>query len=130
MRNKTTKPTPKLQLFCDGASGQYIPKRFATEVKRECLSGVDMADLDYLARGPGGCLDTDETLADGETERGEFYWETWETVCNNAIITDTNGQQYFLYQDGDLWLVPVEFEWNVKKECFQMPESMKNRNEN
>jgi hypothetical protein len=77
-------------LFCDGASGQYIPQRFANEVKRDAISGIDLADLDYLAEGPDQ----------------EWYWDTWITVCDNAAVTDTDGTVYHLYQNGDLWLLP------------------------
>ena len=85
--------------------GQYIPRDFAREVKRECISGVDAADLDYLARGPGGCLDDDDTLADGETVRGEHYWDVWADVCDHATVTSTDGTEYMVYQDGDCWLI-------------------------
>lgn len=83
-----TQLTKSVHCILDGASGQYIPKRFAREFDRACLSGVKAEDLDYLARGPGGCLDDDETLADGETVRGEFYWDTWQDVLDNCILTD------------------------------------------
>lgn len=96
----------KMQLFLSDARGQYIPRDFALSIKRECLEGVDPADLDYLARGPGGCLDDDDSLADGETVRGEWYWDTWQTVCDNAVVTDPlSGVVYTVYQDGDCWLV-------------------------
>ena len=35
-------------LFCDAASGVYIPQRFATEVVRDYVRGVD--DRDYKHR--------------------------------------------------------------------------------
>jgi hypothetical protein len=72
--------------YLDSARGQYIPRDFARDTKRECIEGIEAKDLDYLARGPGGVLDEDQSLADGETERGEFYWDTWTEVCDNAIL--------------------------------------------
>ena len=76
---KTTKHNPSVKLLFSDASGVYIPKRFATEIKRGAISGVKPEDLDYLARGPGGCLDESQDLAQGESVRGEYYWDIWET---------------------------------------------------
>ena len=118
------KLTESVQHYIDGASGQYIPKRFAIETKRECVSGVKPEDLDYLARGPGGVLDKDETLADGETERGEFYWDIWQDVLDNAIVTDPeSGIKFRLYQDDSLFLVPENWDWNEDINGFEPPES-------
>jgi len=112
-----------IQLFLDSARGQYIPRDFARSVKRDAVSGIDLKDLDYLALGPGGCLDECETLQEGESERGEFYWDTWQTVLDNCLITDDKGQEFKLYQDGDLWLVPNDWEWIQQLETFAPAES-------
>lgn len=91
----------KMILFSDGARGIYIPKHFAESVKRECVSGIVLEDLDYLARGPN-----DIEAADGEpAHNAESYWDTWADVCDHAIVTDPDGTVYTLHQDGDLWLV-------------------------
>jgi hypothetical protein len=83
-------------LFADSARGVYIPQHFAESVKREYVTGVDSADLDTLANGPDSC---------------EFYWDVWNDVESRAIVTDPDsGIEYSLYQDGDLWLVPSD--WN------------------
>lgn len=112
-----------MQLFLDSARGQYIPRDFARTVKRDAVSGIDLKDLDYLAHGPGGCLDESETLQDGETERGEFYWDTWQTVLDNCTLTDDKGNRFTLYQDGDLWLVPADWEWIESLQTFGPAES-------
>jgi hypothetical protein len=118
-----TKIKPELILFCDGAHGQYIPKRFACKIVRSCVSGVSQSDLDYLACGPGGCLDDElDTLIDGESVRGEYYWDVWTTVCDNAIVTDHNGNKFFMWQDDDLWLVPQGWEMNEAGEWEPMAE--------
>lgn len=110
--------------YLDDARGQYIPRDFARDTKRECISGVESADLDYLARGPGGCLDEDQSLAEGETVRGEWYWDTWQTVCDNAILTcpDT-GNRFRLHQDGSLFLVPENWEFDEATETWRAPQS-------
>lgn len=82
-------------LFSDSARGIYIPQHFAESVKRECVTGVDSADLDILAKGP---------------DSSEFYWDIWSGVESHAIVTDpASGIAYTLYQDGDLWLVPADW---------------------
>lgn len=82
------------ELFCDGASGIYIPQRFATEIAREKVTGVSEEDYATLERGP----------------EEEGYWETWENVVCNAKITTSDGTTWFLWQDGDLWVVPKGYE--------------------
>ena len=77
-------------LYLSDARGRYIPRDFALETKRECISGVKQEDLDILAAGPDH----------------EWYWDAWETVCNNATLASPeNGKQYFIWQDGDCWLI-------------------------
>ena len=107
----------KMMLFLSDSRGIYIPRDFATDIKRECLSGVIMADLDYLARGPHDIKETHNEPA----HDAEAYWDVWQTVCDNAIVTDTDGTEYTLYQDGDLWLVEQgaeSNEWNGGIDCM------------
>lgn len=116
--------TESVHCYIDGASGQYIPKRFAVETKRECIEGVKPEDLDYLARGPGGCLDDDETLTEDESVRGEYYWDVWQDVLDNAVLLDPeSGLRFRLHQDDSLFIVPESWEWNDGKEEFERPES-------
>ena len=85
---KMTKHNPSVKLQFSDASGVYIPKRFAIEIKRGAISGVKPEDLDYLALGPGGCLDESQHLAQGESVRGEYYWDIWETVIDQAATKE------------------------------------------
>lgn len=82
---------PEEILYADSARGIYIPQHFAESVDRSKLSGVSKGDLNTLL---------------GEPDQ-DYYWDTWASVCDDAILTDSNGQQWTLYQDGDLWLVPL-----------------------
>jgi hypothetical protein len=108
--------------YLDGASGQYIPKRFAVETKRECISGVEPKDLDYLALGPGGCLDERQELQDGESVRGEFYWDVWQDVLDNAVVTDEDGNEFTLHQDDSLFLIPSGWEFDESSNQFRPPD--------
>lgn len=78
-------------LYLSDSRGVYIPRDFATETRRDCISGASPADLAILADGPAN----------------EGYWEAWAAVCDNATVTDPDtGVAYTLHQDGDLWLLP------------------------
>ena len=74
-------------LFCDSSSGRYIPQRFAAEIMPQYLQGVSQDELNELA-------DPD----------GEFYWDTWNTILDNATVV-YGDHTYRLHHDGDLWLV-------------------------
>jgi len=86
-------------LYADSARGIYIPQHFAESINSDCLSGVDLDDL-YL-------------LKYGGPDHGD-YWDAWCSVLDNAIVTDSNGDTFNLYQDGDLWLVPTD--WTPENE--------------
>lgn len=80
-------------LFSDSARGIYIPQHFAESIRRECVTGMTQEEWDTLESGPDA----------------EWYWDVWNDVEQNAIVTDSNGIQFRLYQDGDLWLVPADW---------------------
>ena len=87
-------------LYADSARGQYIPQHFAESIKREYVTGVTSEQFDILESGPDH----------------ESYWEVWCEIEQSAIVTDSAGQSFALYQDGDLWLVPVE--WSPADESW------------
>lgn len=77
-----------IHVFCDGASGIYIPQRFANEHVPELWTGIDSEDLDILRAGP----------------EHEFYDDAWSAVLDDATAT-IDGNTFTLYQDGDLFAV-------------------------
>ena len=99
---------PEIMLWLSDARGRYIPRDFANSFadRAKTVSGVSDGDWITLENGP----DT------------EWYWEAWDNVCNSAIVTDENGVQYRVHQDGDCWLVPDGMEWSDENETFQWPE--------
>jgi hypothetical protein len=84
--------TENWMCIADGARGIYVPQFFAEMgLKTE---GVKAEDLAILAEGPDH----------------EFYWEAWDDVLRDGVVILTDGQRCHLYQDGDLFLVPIETE--------------------
>ena len=82
-------------LYADSNRGQYIPQFFAESIKSECVKEYTKYhdSLENLKLGPY----TDD------------YYEAWEDVLDNVTVYDEEtGITYGLYQDGDLWLVPIE----------------------
>lgn len=102
MNNTAHKPDALFWL--DSARGVYIPRDFA-DIDHSAVTGVSDDDWAVLAEGPGH----------------EFYWETWDDVLSNAVVTDNNGVKYTLHQDGDLWLIPEGMEWSDSEGGFAWP---------
>lgn len=71
--------------------GQYVPQRFAHDVDRDVVRGVSSEDWEILEIGP----------------EHEYYWDVWDHVLTNATLVDPSGIAHYLFQDGDLWAVPV-----------------------
>jgi hypothetical protein len=95
-----TKPEPIL--YASDARGIYIPQHFAQTIAQRALTGVSAEDYAVLEAGPDH----------------EHYWDVWEDVLREAVVTDEGGQKFALYQDGDLWLIPEGMEWNDNEEWF------------
>ena len=102
----------KIELFLSDARGIYIPRDFAQCVVRDRIKGVDMADLDYLARGPHDIEATDDEPA----HDAEAYWDVWQSVCDDAVLTGDDGTEYTIHQDGDCWLVERGAEFDESSE--------------
>ena len=77
-------------LLVDSASGVYVPQRFAEVIKRDCVTGVSDEDYKVLEAGP----------------EHEHYWDAWADVLDNAAVNCPKLGKCYLYQDGDLWIVP------------------------
>ena len=85
-------------LFSNSARGVYIPQHFAESVNRYSIANWSswLSDLDALCKGPDDC---------------EYYWEIWEDMLNRLELRDSSTDiEYRLYQDGDLWLVPTDWD--------------------
>ena len=109
---------PEMMLWLSDSRGIYIPRDFAKSFvdRAKHVAGVTEEDWAILERGP------DYEDANGVTVCNEAYWDTWSDVEQSAIVTDENGHQYIVYQDGDCWLIPVGMEWNDETDGFDWPD--------
>lgn len=104
----TDKRQADMLLWLSDARGIYIPRDFANSFanRDRDVSGVSAEDWAVLEAGPDH----------------EFYWDVWNSVCDDARITDSKaGITYFVYQEGDCWLVPEGSEWDEKLGTFVVP---------
>lgn len=104
-KGKNMKPEPMLWL--DDHRGIYIPRDFAASFadRAKSVRGVSDDNWSILESGPDH----------------EWYWEAWNDVCDRATVTDDNGVEHFVHQDGACWLVPVGMEWDDATEFFVWP---------
>ena len=88
MENETN--LSRAELFADSSRGVYIPQHFAEAVRRECVTGVTDEQWKILEAGPDQ----------------EFYWDVWDEVTDRAELLHPTLGPCYLWQDGDLWIVP------------------------
>lgn len=79
-------------LYADSNRGVYIPQYFAESVNRAYVTGVEDEDWTILEAGP----------------EHELYWDVWDGMLDSVRITEpVSKTEYYLYHDGDLWLIPT-----------------------
>jgi hypothetical protein len=79
-----------LILLVDSHHGVFIPQIFAEQ----------FADLL-----------TQEQAKDLSSPENEFYFEAWEDVLNNVQVQDKEGKKYNIFQNEDVWAIPVNMEF-------------------
>ncbi len=86
------KTADKMELLFDGNRGIYIPQLFAKQCNPENSYWV---------------WNHQEHKDDLSNPENEFYWETWQTVMDEAYyLNPDNGKKYVLCEDeGNLWAV-------------------------
>lgn len=84
-----------IKVIIDGAHGIYVPQIFV-ESFNAAEWGIEEEDIKVLKEGPSH----------------EYYWDTWETVLNNAEFKDEDGKVWTLHQDSDLFAVREDHEWD------------------
>jgi len=98
---------PDMLLWLNDARGVYIPRDFATSFadRAKAVAGVSDEDWNILEAGPDN----------------ESYWDVWTEVLDRAIVTDDKGVKFTLWQESDLWLVPVGMEWDDENATYKWP---------
>ncbi|MGL5719523.1 MAG: hypothetical protein ACRCYP_01830 [Alphaproteobacteria bacterium] len=76
-----------IEFLCDSHNGVFIPQIMIDRLVEAGWKGIQADDVTTIKLGPD-C---------------EWYWEAWETVLNNATYEDEDGNEWRLYQDGDLF---------------------------
>jgi len=79
-----------IDLLVSDRHGVYIPQIFAG-FDFTNWTGIVAENIEVLLRGP-------------DHEDSQNYWDIWNDVTMNAVHTDTNGNVWRLWQDGDLWV--------------------------
>jgi hypothetical protein len=95
-------------LWLNDARGIYLPRDFAMSFADRAKHVANVSDEDWaiLDAGPDH----------------EHYWEAWEAVVDGAEVTDDKGQKFTLYQEGDLWLIPVGMTWDDTADAYVWPD--------
>jgi hypothetical protein len=96
-------------LWLSDARGRYIPHDFAQSFvdRNKHVSGV-----------------TAEQWAILEDPEHRDYYEAWDEVLRDAVVTDNDGNKFRVHQDGDCWLIPDGMVWDENNECFAWPEDV------
>ena len=92
-QNEEDKTMNTIECIINGAYGIYVPQTFA--IGCDGWQGVYPAYREILRAGPDH--------AD--------YWEAWDAVLSSASYTDDDGRTWTLYQDGDLFVVRDDHEF-------------------
>lgn len=80
----------RAELFADGARGIYIPQHFAESVRRDLVTGVTAWAWAACEAGP----------------EHDDYWHAWDEITSRAEIEHPTLGRCYLWQDGDLWVIP------------------------
>ena len=88
------------QLLLSDRHGIYIPQLFIRYYLEHIVKDtITQEDIDILQFGPSN----------------DWYWESWDTVLDNAVLVDEYNIRWTLYQSGDLWAI---------KEGTEIPEGI------
>lgn len=100
--------TPEKTLWIDSHHGIYMWQLFAQSfADRSIVSGVSDEDWAILEAGP-------------DHDASSQHLDVADTVENNAIVT-IDGRKYFVWQDEDIWLIPVGMEWDEDTATWEWP---------
>lgn len=84
-----------ITLLIDDAAGIYIPRNF--------YENFDFSTWNLKL----------EDYADLANPENEHYWDAWDDLLDNASYSDKEGHTWTLYQDGDLFAVRDDHDWEA-----------------
>jgi hypothetical protein len=90
----------KKNLILDSNLGTNIPKAFIERGFHHIWDNISEEAVEILREGP----------------EHEHYWDAWDEVLNSASGTSSDGTNWRLEQDGDLWMVEQEKQEKEEKE--------------
>lgn len=85
-----------IKLLIDEAAGIYIPRNF-----------YEHFDMSTWGLNVNYFLDLSHPDSD-------FYWESWDEALNQAKYLDDEGHTWTLYQDGSLFAVRDDHNWDTE----------------
>ena len=98
--NEAASPLSNIELLLHDARGIFIPSDF--------IEGFDTNAWNIDPSDAADCSDPN----------GEYYWDAWENILNNARYTASDGRVYSLHQDGNLWAVCYDSMTDKEKQDF------------
>jgi hypothetical protein len=89
-------PDTDCRLILSDSHGVYIPKLYCESLTEEDAEEMNVSweDIKTCQSGPDA----------------GFYWEAWQSICDDAQIFDSNGDEWRLLQNGDLWEIRADVE--------------------
>jgi len=81
-------------LVISDSHGIYVPRNFISFITISAtytITNVEKEAIEIVRSGPDH----------------EHYWDAWDEIERDAIITDDDNLRYFIHMDGDCWIVPV-----------------------
>ena len=94
-------------LILSDARGIYIPRDFVCNDDNE-------VDIEHCEAW--GIKLEDAAILQNPDNEG--YWDAWNEVLNYAEFTDSEGNKFELYQEGDLWGICYDKVTTEEKENF------------
>jgi hypothetical protein len=94
MKKKISFADSHAELLVNSAHGIYIPQVFVEAYEKYILWPDDSR--------------VEETLSDLKSPDNEFYCDSWDYLTGNCKLTNDNGKQFIIYQNEDVWAVPVD----------------------
>ena len=92
----------ELQELVDNHHGVYCPQTFI-ECYEEYFTGISKESLkDEIADIKNG---------DPYGEDSDIYWEAWDKILNECILTDDNGDLFKILQNQDVWALPEDMDY-------------------